>query len=67
MVNRWTKPWIRYVKPKIQPQRKIQLSDIGKDQSLEVSAIESIEPSVDESIVTNPVEQAEASVQPSPE
>ena len=67
MVNRWTKPWIRYVKPKIQPQRKIQLSDIGKDQSLEVSAIESIEPSVDESIVTNPVEQAEASVQPSSE
>ena len=67
MVNRWTKPWIRYVKPKIQPQRKIQLSDIGKDQSLEVSAIESIEPSVDESIVTNPVEQAEASVHPSPE
>ena len=67
MRNRWTKPWIRYVKPKIQPQRKIQLSDIGKDQSLEVSAIESITPSVDESIVTNPVEQAETSAQPSPE
>ena len=39
--------------------KKVQLEDIGKDMSIEVSAIESIEPSVDESHVTNPVEQAE--------
>ena len=36
--------------------KKVQLEDIGKDMSIEVSAIESIEPSVDESHVTNPVE-----------